>query len=156
MRDHDQFNMSCAECRSANVIINDLGNYAKCSDCGNLMMDFDGIWKTFPVEPGSRDMIEVSLGFTTIDTEPVTPKLQEAPTECFSCDGALECVQRANEIYCRCSRCGILTTWNGTTPTPVQVSAPGGGFNAEFQAIFEQNLGFTYKVRKRPIGVPED
>ncbi len=65
---------------------------------------------------------------------------------CPHCQSPLEwSPQRA---HARCTGCAGLYTADGT---PVRLEAPGGGFNAEFQAIFEEQLGFTPRlVPNRP------
>ncbi len=67
----------------------------------------------------------------------------------------LEIVEKEGETYTRCPMCGILSSFDGNWLTPIIVEAPGGGWNGEFQALFEKNLGFSYKVRKFAPGVPE-
>jgi hypothetical protein len=96
-------------------------------------------------------MIEQSLGFATSVEEPKKP----LPAFCPQCQGALETVVTEESTFTRCSRCGILNSWDGNWLQPVIVEAPGGGWNGEFQALFEKNLGFSYKVRKFAPGVPE-
>lgn len=65
---------------------------------------------------------------------------------CPSCQSPLE--WSAQRGHARCTGCAGLYT---ADMTPVRLEAPGGGFNAEFQAIFEQQLGFTPRmVPNRP------
>lgn len=60
---------------------------------------------------------------------------------CPHCQSPLE--WSTQREHARCTGCAGLYTADGT---PVRLEAPGGGFNAEFQAIFEQQLGFTPRI----------
>ncbi len=60
--------------------------------------------------------------------------------QCLSCGGAFEWA--GNGQYARCTRCLALFSNQGGQLTPIQVQAPGGGNNPEFNAMFAQNLGF--------------
>lgn len=60
--------------------------------------------------------------------------------QCLSCGGAFEWA--GNGQYARCTRCLALFTNQGGVITPIQVQAPGGGNNPEFNQMFAQNLGF--------------
>ena len=60
--------------------------------------------------------------------------------QCPSCGGAFEWA--GNGQYARCTRCLALFNNQGGQLTPIQVQAPGGGNNPEFNAMFAQNLGF--------------
>lgn len=60
--------------------------------------------------------------------------------QCLSCGGAFEWA--GNGQYARCTRCLALFNNQGGQLTPIQVQAPGGGHNPEFNAMFAQNLGF--------------
>jgi hypothetical protein len=52
-------------------------------------------------------------------------------------------------------KCGILASWDENWLRTIVAEAPGGGWNPEFQAMFQENPGFTKKVRKLAPGVPE-
>lgn len=60
---------------------------------------------------------------------------------CPHCQSPLE--WSAQREHARCTGCAGLYAAGGT---PVRLEAPGGGFNPEFQAIFEQQLGFPARV----------
>jgi len=60
--------------------------------------------------------------------------------QCPSCGGAFEWA--GNGQYARCTRCLALFSNQNGQLTPIQVQAPGGGSNPEFNAVFAQNLGF--------------
>ena len=59
---------------------------------------------------------------------------------CPNCHGTLELAGQGQ--HARCEKCGQLYSHQDGQLTPVVVQAPGGGYNAEFQALFEQQLGF--------------
>jgi hypothetical protein len=59
---------------------------------------------------------------------------------CLSCGGAFEWA--GNGQYARCTRCLALFNNQNGQLTPIQVQAPGGGNNPDFNAMFAQNLGF--------------
>jgi hypothetical protein len=61
---------------------------------------------------------------------------------CTSCGSALELAPTGG-AHARCTRCAALFSVGNDGLTPVRLEAPGGGFNAGFQAIFEQQLGFA-------------
>jgi hypothetical protein len=61
---------------------------------------------------------------------------------CPGCGAPLEWSPNGQQ-HARCTRCAGLYSGDGGSLTPVRLEAPGGGFNAEFQAIFEQQLGFA-------------
>ena len=117
-------------------------------------MNMNETLNEYPVEESTRAMIEQALGFTPTSSGPEAPVT--IPTTCMICQGNLEHVHKEESDMVRCSRCGSLSSvvaHGGLQP--IIVVPPGGGWNAEFQARFEKNLGFTYKVRKKPIGIPE-
>ncbi len=60
---------------------------------------------------------------------------------CPYCQSPLE--WSAQRDHARCTGCAGLYT---ADMTPVRLEAPSGGFNAEFQAIFEQQLGFAPRL----------
>jgi hypothetical protein len=60
--------------------------------------------------------------------------------QCPSCGGAFEWA--GNGQHARCTRCLALFNNQNGQLTPIQVQAPGGGHNPEFNAMFAQNLGF--------------
>ena len=124
--------------------------YGRCKECKNLFMNVAGVWQRYVVDESMKTMIEQSLGFA-----PSTPPPQKPlPTTCSQCGGSIEKVENEDGIITRCSRCGLLSSWDGNWLTPIIVEAPGGGWDAEFQALFEENLGFTKKVKNTPPGVP--
>jgi len=125
--------------------------YGRCKECKSLFMNVAGSWQPYLVDDSMRAMIEQSLGFAPSVEIPAKP----VPTECTQCRGILEIIQNEDGIITRCSKCGLLSSWDGNWLQPIIVEAPGGGWNGEFQAIFEENLGFRRKVRTRPPGVPE-
>jgi Zn finger protein HypA/HybF involved in hydrogenase expression len=125
--------------------------YGRCKSCKSLFMNVAGNWQAYPVDDSMRGMIEQSLGFAPSVEAPKKP----LPTLCPQCQGSLETIEKEDGIFTRCDRCGILSSWDGNWLMPVIVEAPGGGWNGEFQALFEKNLGFTYKVRKFAPGIPE-
>ena len=60
---------------------------------------------------------------------------------CLNCGGAFEWA--GNGQYARCTRClALFSNQGGAGLTPIQVEAPGGGNNPEFNAMFARNLGF--------------
>lgn len=59
---------------------------------------------------------------------------------CPHCQSPLE---RSAAGHARCTGCAGLYA---PDTTPVRLEAPGGGFNPEFQAIFEEQLGFARRV----------
>lgn len=116
-------------------------------------MNVSGIWQVYPVEESVRPMIEQSLGFSSGETAAAQV---EPPKNCPSCQAELEVVKNEEMVLTRCTRCGSLSEAVGAGGLrPIAVEAPGGGWNGEFQALFEKNLGFSYKVRKNPPGIPE-
>ena len=60
--------------------------------------------------------------------------------QCLNCGGQLEWAGGGK--YARCMRDLSLFTQENGQLTPVQVQAPGGGFNPEFNNMFASNLGF--------------
>lgn len=61
---------------------------------------------------------------------------------CLSCGGPLEFAGQ-NAAYARCTHCLALYTNQNRSLTPMQVQAPGGGNNPEFNAMYAQQLGFA-------------
>ena len=114
-------------------------------------MNVAGTWQPYAVDDSIRAMIEQSLGFAPS----VETAAKPVPAECTQCGAVLEKIEVDADIFTRCPRCGILSSFDGNWLQPIVVEAPGGGWNPEFQAIFEEKLGFTKKVRTRPPGVPE-
>jgi uncharacterized protein YbaR (Trm112 family) len=128
--------------------------YARCKGCNALFMNMNGTLNPYPVDEQSRPMIEQSLGFTP-SSAPQAAK-PEPPARCPVCQGTLEVSEKGESVFTRCTKCGTLSEAKGPGGlVPVVVTPPGGGWNAEFQAIFEQELGFTKKVRKNPPGIVE-
>src|SRR5262245_53545668 len=74
------------------------------------------------------------------------------PSDCPQCCGALEILQRDGDFLTRCSDCGLLSRLEGELLLPIVVQVPGGGWNPEFQAIFEEKLGFSRWLRPHPPG----
>ncbi|MGC9366106.1 MAG: hypothetical protein ACP5FK_03575 [bacterium] len=127
--------------------------YARCKECQSLFMHNNNVLTPYPVDDANRPMIEQALGFTPSASVQVKAK---PPTDCPICSSSLEVVEKENEIFTRCSSCGTLSKVQGPGGLiPIIVNPPGGGWNPEFQAIFEEKLGFTYKLRKKPIGILE-
>ena len=124
--------------------------YGRCKSCKALFMNVAGNWQPYAVDDSIRGMIEQSLGFSPSVQEPVKP----VPTLCTQCRASLERLDKEGQTFTRCSGCGLLSSWDGNWLIPVVVEAPGGGWNGEFQAIFEEKLGFSYKLRNSPPGVP--
>jgi uncharacterized C2H2 Zn-finger protein len=128
--------------------------YARCDSCGTLFMNLAGNWQVYPVDESMRPMIEQSLGF--ISADPMMELKPQAPDVCSICRGTFEVVEPDGMMVARCGRCGALyEVQAGGGLRPIIVEAPGGGWNPEFQSLFESNLGFSRKVRRKPIGVPE-
>jgi DNA-directed RNA polymerase subunit M/transcription elongation factor TFIIS len=127
--------------------------YARCKGCKSLFMHNNNALTPYPVDEANRAMIEQALGFTPSTTTQVKA---EPPKACPVCNASLEVVEKDNEILTRCTSCGTLSKVQGPGGLiPIIVTPPGGGWDPKFQAIFEQELGFTYKERKKPIGIPE-
>lgn len=144
--------MKCLDCQSDTEMgTGDM--YAKCKKCKHIFMNVAGDWRPYPIDDATRQFIEPSLGFQP-DPE-FAPKKKDVPQHCTTCGGNLEKVEPEGEIITRCEKCGILSGWDGNFLMPIVVEAPGGGWNAEFQAIFEEKLGFIKKIRKNPPGVPD-
>ncbi len=143
--------MNCPSCTGA-LELGTGGTYARCTKCFSLYMSMNNTLTPYPVEDSMRTMMEQALGFA-----PSKPAAKpEPPTVCSmpTCGGALERVDSDDEIFTRCPRCGILSQLQGSYLIPVVVQAPGnGGWEPEFQAIFEEELGFKKRVRKMPPGV---
>ena len=144
--------MNCLNC-NGELEFNAEKTYARCKICKDLFMNFNDKLQEYEIDPASKPMIEQSLGFSS-NTETSTQNT-EPPKVCLACKGDLENIKTDDGIYTRCSKCGILSQMNGLGLIPVVVQAPGGGWNVEFQAVYEEKLGFTYKLRKNPIGIPE-
>jgi DNA-directed RNA polymerase subunit RPC12/RpoP len=127
--------------------------YARCKSCNSLFMNMNNILSHYPVDESTRPMIEQALGFTpskVVEQKPV------APSACPICTAALDVVEKDDSVLTRCTSCGALSQVKGVGGmVPIIVTPPGGGWNPEFQAMFEEELGFTYKLRKMPIGIPE-
>ncbi len=60
--------------------------------------------------------------------------------QCPRCGGGFE--MAGGGQHARCMRCLTLFTMGPQGPTQVQVQAPGGGQNQEFENMMAQNLGF--------------
>jgi DNA-directed RNA polymerase subunit RPC12/RpoP len=133
------------------------GMYARCKSCNSMFMNVTGTWNPYPVDDSMRAMIEQSLGFAPGASANAAPTSKpKAPANCLICTTTLEVVQNGDSVYTRCPKCGNLsevTAYGGLQV--INVTPPGGGWDPKFQAIFEQELGFTFKMRKMPIGIPE-
>lgn len=146
--------MNCPSCSKALEASPSSDMYQRCTGCGNLYMNMGGTLQPYPVDASMKAMIEQSLGFAPSGAAPAAPL--QVPTNCVSCQGVLELSKHEGETLTRCSRCGILSRAVGHGGLQaIVVTPPGGGWNAEFQAIFEEKLGFKKKVRKMPPGVPQ-
>jgi hypothetical protein len=132
------------------------GMYGRCKSCNSMFMNTNDTWGPYPVDDSMRAMIEQSLGFTPSAVTNAPTSKPKAPSNCLICTTGLEVVEKGNSVFTRCPKCGNLSevsAYGGLVP--VNVTPPGGGWDPKFQATFEQELGFTYKVRKMPIGIPE-
>lgn len=142
--------MNCLSCNGElEMAAGDM--YGRCKDCKSLFMNVAGNWQAYPVDDSMRAMIEQSLGFSPSVETPQKP----VPVNCTQCGAVLDKVENEDGIITRCPSCGILSSWDGNWLQPIIVEAPGGGWNGEFQAIFEEKLGFRKIVRKFAPGIPE-
>jgi hypothetical protein len=94
--------------------------------------------------------------FITMDESGPPPRVcerQEPPSDCPRCTGSLDVLRKGGEYLTRCRSCGLLSRLEGKLLLPIVVEVPEGGWNPEFQAIFEEKLGFTKWVRANPPGV---
>ena len=143
--------MSCPTCQGEFEYAG--GNvYARCRKCSSIFMNLNGTLTPYPLDESMRPMMEQALGFAPSSA----PAAKPAPATCThpACaTGVLEKLETQEATYTRCPRCGILSKWDGNYLLPVIVQPPGGGWNAGFQAIFEEQLGFPKRVRKNPPGV---
>ncbi|MFZ5820834.1 MAG: hypothetical protein ACOYYJ_13115 [Chloroflexota bacterium] len=144
---------NCSKCKgSLEFTAGDM--YARCQACGTLFMNVAGNWQEYPVDASMRPMIEQSLGFAP--SAPAPAPVMSIPKDCPICQAAFERVEIEGTVLVRCPRCGALYDVRPLEGlTPIVVEAPGGGWHPEFQALFEEKLGFRKKVRRLPIGVPE-
>jgi hypothetical protein len=62
--------------------------------------------------------------------------------KCLNCGGPLEYAGN-NAAYARCTHCLALFENHNPNLVPIQVQAPGGGNNPQFNAVFAQQLGFA-------------
>jgi uncharacterized C2H2 Zn-finger protein len=146
--------MSCSTCKGALEASPSSEMYQRCTACGALFMNMNGALTPYPVDASMRAMIEQSLGFAPSGAPAPAAPLQ-VPTTCPSCQGGLERSDHEGATFTRCAKCGMLSRAVGHGGLQaVVVTPPGGGWNAEFQAIFETKLGFSKRVRKLPPGVP--
>ena len=125
------------------------GTYVRCTKCFAIFMNMNGALSPFPLDESTRAMMEQALGFKPSGPPPKF----EAPKNCPQDQGALEIVDKEGEVFTRCTKCGLLSRQDGQFLMPVIVQAPTGGWDPEFQAIFEEQLGFIKRVRKSPPGV---
>ncbi len=127
--------------------------YARCKSCNSMFMNMNNVLTPYPVDEATRPMIEQALGFAPSASAVVKPV---APKSCMICSTDFEVVEKDDSVFTRCPRCGALSQVQGAGGlVPINVTPPGGGWNPKFQAMFEKELGFTYKERKMPIGIPE-
>lgn len=68
--------------------------------------------------------------------------------QCLSCGGGLEFA--GGGAHARCQRCCRLFSVQGGGLTPLQVQAPGGGDNPQFNAMYAQQLGFAPRQPEIP------
>lgn len=68
--------------------------------------------------------------------------------QCLSCGGGLEFA--GGGAHARCQRCCRLFSTQGGGLTPLQVQAPGGGDNPQFNAMYAQQLGFAPRQPEPP------
>lgn len=144
--------MKCLNCQGE-LELNAQNNYGRCIECKSIFSIFNNDLYPFPIDESVRATMELALGFSSADNASAT--VVEPPKNCVSCQAKLEIIEKEGSTFARCTSCGILYNFNGTYYTPIHVNPPGGGWNAEFQAIFEEKLGFPYKLRKKVIGLPE-
>ena len=145
--------MKCLSC-DGELELADSQLYARCTQCKSLFMNVAGTWQLYAVDENMKSLIEQSLGFAASPI--VTGDSIVPPKNCLICGATFEVVRRDHEVFTRCPRCGALARVlaAGGLQTII-VDAPGGGWNPEFQAIFEEKLGFAKKIRRKPIGIPE-
>lgn len=130
------------------------GMYNRCKKCFSIFMNLNGALTPYPMDESMRPMMEQALGFAPSSA----PAAKPAPAICThpACrTGTLEKVEKDDTTFTRCPRCGMLSKWDGNFLMPVIVQPPGGGNPLEFQAIFEEKLGFTKRLRRKPMGVVE-
>lgn len=142
--------MNCPTC-GGGLELGTGGTYARCTKCFALFMNLNGALTPYPVDASMRTVMEQALGFAPSQAAPKAepPKICSMPI----CQGTLERIDDEGETYTRCPKCGLLSTFEGNFLVPLIVDAPGGGWDAEFQAIFEEQLGFKKRVRRNPPGV---
>lgn len=68
--------------------------------------------------------------------------------QCLACGGGLEFA--GGGAHARCQRCCRLFSVQGGGLTPLQVQAPGGGDNPQFNAMYAQQLGFAPRQPEMP------
>jgi hypothetical protein len=124
------------------------GTYGRCTQCLSLFMNMNGLLTPYPVDEATRPMIEQALGFAPSRVEKF-----EAPKNCTQCNSPLEALNKEGTTITRCPGCGLLSELQGRFLVPIIVQAPTGGWDPEFQAIFEEQLGFQKRVRRNPPGV---
>lgn len=142
--------MNCPSCNGG-LELGTGGTYARCTKCFNLYLNMNNTLTPYPVDESMRAMMEQALGF-----QPSKPAAKAEPPKICSmpiCQGPLEHLTSDDEVFTRCPKCGLLSQLQGNFLVPMVVEAPGGGWDAEFQAIFEEQLGFQKRVRKNPPGV---
>ncbi len=143
--------MNCLSCQGS-LELAPSNMYARCTKCQSLFMSMNGTLTPYAVDEAMRPMMEQALGFAPSRVEKFeAPKVCTGPA-CMK--GVLEHLTVDSDTVTRCPACGLLSRLDGRFLIPIVVEAPGGGWNAEFQAIFEEKLGFKKRVRKNPPGVP--
>lgn len=130
--------------------LNPQKNYARCTSCKSIYSIMYEQLHPFPLDESVRDAIEMSLGFSSA----LSAQTMKPPEQCPSCRSSLEFAKNDEVTAVRCTNCGLLLSYTGAHYVPLHVEAPGGGWDPKFQALFEQKLGFTYKLKKTPPGVP--
>ena len=68
--------------------------------------------------------------------------------QCLACGGGLEFA--GGGAHARCQRCCRLFSVQGGGLTPLQVQAPGGGDDPQFNAMYAQQLGFAPRQPEMP------
>ena len=71
---------------------------------------------------------------------------------CLQCRGPLEFA--GGGAYARCVQCLAIYSVSNGALTPVQVQAPGGGNNPQFNDVFAQQLGFPPRLPPQQAAPP--
>ncbi len=141
--------MNCTSC-GGTTEAGSGGTYVRCTKCFAVYMNMNGALTPYPIDDSMRAMMEQALGFAPSGPPPKF----DPPKACHICQSAHEILETEGEVYSRCGKCGLLSRLDGQYLIPVIVHAPGtDGWDPEFQALFEAELGFSKKVRRSPPGV---